>query len=473
MKKTTKHADVSGPQTVTEFIKLQTDGESIKIGFTDKKISPHAGLTPFASYLHRHRFQSRLAAVLPRRTSPNATQSEDLALGFMVGILSGAKKLAQAAHLRRDLMLPKLFGITRIGSQSTFSRFFKQCFTGAQENDGCFAPLWRWCLEQLRSRSGGYTLDLDSTTLLHEDAHGKEGVRTGHTPKGFKRCYHPLVGLLAESKLVLGFWLRPGNVRCDNNVVAFTRQLLERLPSYVRIGLVRADSGFCHDNWLSLLEELALAYIVVARIHEPVRNLIKRTTNWTKTDLEGTEVAEVTHQAWGWARERRVILLRHRISQRPEAGGHLFGELPGYKYQVLVTSLPATVGPLLVWRRYNGRGDSENIFKELDAYFALPDICLEKFYATEGALVLAVLSYNLCMLFQKFLGWQENLRAATLRFRLFITGGVSSRRNGYQTICLAVPRGPLRDWWTRILEKITSPFPNCVAVDARPPAFDF
>jgi len=47
----------------------------------------------------------------------------------------------------------------------------------------------------------GYTLDLDTTRLLHEDAHGKEGVRTGYTPKGCKRCFNPLLGRLPRAKL--------------------------------------------------------------------------------------------------------------------------------------------------------------------------------------------------------------------------------------------------------------------------------
>lgn len=472
MKKATEHADASAPQSVTEFIKVQTAEKAIKIGFTDQKISPHAGLAAFAGFLHWHRFSSVLAAALPVRTSPNATSCADLALGFMIGILAGAKKLAQAAHFRRDVLLPGLFGIARFGSQSTLSRFFGG-FKSAHHNTACFDGLWRWCVERLSSRPGGYTLDLDTTSLLHEDAHGKEGVRTGHTPQGCKRCYHPLIGIIAEAKLVLGLWLRPGNTKCENNVVAFTMEMLRRLPSYIRIGLVRADSGFCEQSWLELLEERCLSYIVVGRIYEPVYQLIRKTTAWKKTDLPGTEVAEEIYQGWSWCRARRVILLRHREAERPEAGGRRLFDLPGYRYQVLVTNLPHSVSGIEVWRRYNGRADSENVIKELDASFALPEICLEKFYATEAALTLAVLSYNLCILFQRHLGWTQRLTAATLRFRLFTTGGVTSQSGGYHTIRLAVGEGPLRDWWTRLLEKITCPFPNCVAVEPSPPPLSF
>jgi len=82
--------------------------------------------------------------------------------------------------------------------------------------------------------------------------------------------------MIAETKLVVGFWLRPGNTRCDNNAVGFTLELLGRLPRYIRIGLVRADSGFFEEKWLQLLEKLHLPYTVVGRVHEPLRQLICR-----------------------------------------------------------------------------------------------------------------------------------------------------------------------------------------------------
>jgi hypothetical protein len=469
MKKNAKHPDASGPQTVTPFINLHNGRRAIQIGFTRQKISPHAGLSAFVAFLHGHRFKSLLEKALPRRTSPNATSAADLALGFLIGILAGSKKLAQCAYLRGDPLLPPLLGIRRFGSQSALSRFFKS-FQSARLNSLSFEPLWRWGLERLPGRREGYTLDLDSTCLLHEDAHQKEGVRTGHTPRGIKRCYHPLLGMIAEAQLVAGFWLRPGNTRCDNNARAFTLELLGRLPRWLRLGLVRADAGFCDEAWLQTLEEKRLPYIVVGRLYEPMQRLIRGTTRWQATELTGTEVAEEIYQAWGWGRARRVILIRHRTTERPEAGGKRLLECPGYTYQMLITTLPESVRGLEVWRRYNGRAGCESIIKELDASFALPQLCLEKFYATEAAMTLAVLSYNLCALFQRHVGWQERVNAATLRFRLFTTGGVISQAAGRTTIKLAVADTGQQAWWQRLLERITSPIANCIAVDPTPPA---
>jgi hypothetical protein len=465
MKKPTQHPDVSGPQTVTGFIKAHNGKETIRIGFTRQRISPRAGLCAFGGFLHWHRLGQLLSGWLPRRISPNATPMKDLALGFMTGILAGARKLTHVAHLRGDPLVPQLLGIEGIGSQSAYSRFF-QCFKSAPANSQCFGRFWRWGLERLRARKEGYTLDVDSTQLLHEDGHQKEGVATGHTPRGQKRAYHPLLGIIAEAKLVAGFWLRPGNSRCDTNATGFMQELLARLPQWLNLKLVRADSGFCYEPFLELLESQALRYIVVARLYEPVRWLIRQTTQWQPTEIAGTEVTEVLHQEWGWSKARRVILLRHC---RPEAGGKLLVECPGYTFQALVTNLAPEVGPLEVWRRYNGRAGSENVIRELDECFGLPQLSLQKFYATEAALSLAVFSYNLCILFQMHVGWIDRVTAATLRFLVFTTGGVISRTGGYLTIRLAVRDPEHRHWWRCLLEKLVCPFLNCNAVEELQP----
>jgi len=149
MLKSTKSTDESAHQTVTEFIKLKTPEETIQIGFTDQKVSGRAGLLTFAGFLHWHRFGDLLARVLPhQRKSAKAIPVADLALGFLTAILAGAQKLAQVAHLRNDVMIPRLLAIKSIGSQSTFTRFF-QGFDSAGKNLATFRPLWRWCQERL------------------------------------------------------------------------------------------------------------------------------------------------------------------------------------------------------------------------------------------------------------------------------------------------------------------------------------
>jgi hypothetical protein len=370
-------------------MKLKIGRQTIAITTTNQKISAHAGQATLAGFFAAQRVREVLAAVLPQRpTSPNALAPVEIALGFMAGIVAGADRFTRVAWLRGDPVLPQVLRLRRLPSQSTLSRFFAG-FASLQQSLGCFQPLWRWALERLPRRREGYTLDLDSTALLHEDGH-QEGVKVGYTRVGLKPCLHPLLAVLAEAQLCAQFWLRPGDAHCANNVLGFTETLLANLPPQISLRLIRADAGFQNDAWISLLEEKGLCYIVVADLSVPIKNFLRRETCWQPTAMEGVEVADEVHSSRSASRPRRLVLLRRRTEAPGRGGGKMLLDCPGYKYQALLTNLPPSVSAVDVWRDYNGRASLENVIKELKGGFGLGGFCCQKFFATEAALSLAV-----------------------------------------------------------------------------------
>jgi hypothetical protein len=317
------------------------------------------------------------------------------------------------------------------------------------------------------SHSGGCTLDLDSTAIVHKEGH-QEGVRLGHTPRGPRPCHHPLIAALAESRLVCNFWLRSGNTGTICHARGFVDATLAQLPSQLRVSLVRADSGFYSHEFFDHLEARGLDYIVVAQHSRGLKpQFWQNEAAWTATELPGFEVQEIeTAAALGWtSSRRRLILIRQRIEERPGAGGKTLLEVPGYRFQALCTSLPRHWSPLAVWRRYKGRADVENRIKELAQEYGLKSFCCRSFWGTEAACHLAILCYNLCALLQRQLGLLENVHLSTLRFRLFARAAIFSRPAGRPTLKFAIPRGQ-RDWWRNLLEKLNSDLPpfNCNSV---------
>jgi len=248
-------------QTVAGALEFKANGKAIAIAFTDQQLSGHAGSATFWGWLRPLDWATRLAAALPHRipTSNNKLLPLEKALAFMHGLLCDARKLTHVAYLRRDPLAPERLGIKRIASQPVLPRFF-QGFTSAGANLRCFRPLWQGCVYRLPSAKDGYTLDLDSTRLRHEDGH-----QDGYTRQGLKPCLHPLLAVLAEVRLVAQLWLRPGNAPCGSNVTAFFLDLWENRPRHIRLRGVRADSGFCLPELLALWEHLRLPYVVVAQ----------------------------------------------------------------------------------------------------------------------------------------------------------------------------------------------------------------
>jgi len=468
MKKNQSRDDSPLHQTVAEKLQFKNGGQSIQIEFTDQQLSAHAGTATFWAFLQQSGWRELVEKCLPhpRPRSNNALSPLSKVLGFMQGLLCGAKKLTHVAYLRRDPLVPELLGIKRVASQATLSRFF-QGFRSAGANLACLRPLFGWCLQRLPSRRDGYALDLDSTRLLHEDGH-QEGVAVGYTRQGLKPCLHPLLAVFSEVRMVAAFWLRAGNSQCSENVVAFFLDLWDNLPSHLKVRVVRADSGFYATELLRLWEQLRVKFIVVAKLSQPVQSLLRRQTRWLATEIDGTEVAELDYPEADLPASARLIAIRHRVKdKRGRAGGKLLIDCPGYLYQVLVTNLPRPVPLLEVWREYNGRAACENVIKELDAGYGLPDLVCQSFWATEAALGFGVLTHNLIVLFERKLGWMEAVTLGSLRYWLFVTAGIISRPQGQITIKLAVPLKE-RDWWRTLWDKLLSPHPNCNAVGSRP-----
>lgn len=444
-------------QTVRLPIDTKSATSSIRISFTDQRLTAHGGMIVWSHFLHQRRFRQRLREVLPHRpTSPNAYDPTDVALGYLGGILCGADKLSRVAWLQGDGAISPVLGVEAIASQSTLSRFF-----GAFGQKSCDAlnRLHRQAVYGLPSLKNGYTLDLDSWSLLHEDGH-QEGVAVGYTRQGLKPCHRPLIAALAEGKLIAGYALRRGDSSCANGAAEFLRQTVSGLPAHIRIGLVRGDSGFGQASVQDAAQALGLKFIFVARLTQKIQSLCRHdAAHWQATEVSGLEVQEVGLEEPG----RRLIVLRQRVEQRPGAGGKTLLEVPGYRFQALITNLPDSVDALNVWRRYNGRADIENRIKELGDQFGIKRLCVDSFWGTEAMHHLAIAAYNLCVLLQRRLGQLEKCELNTLRWRLFGRAAVWSRARGKSTLKLAIRGQPHQTWWRDILAKLTA-LPNCHAV---------
>jgi hypothetical protein len=442
-------------------VRLQIDTNdgtpSIRLSFTDQRLTAHGGMIVWSHFLHQKRFRQQLREVLPHDpTSPNAYDPTDVALGYVGGILCGADKLSRVAWLQSDPAVAAVLGVEAVASQSTLSRFF-DVFT-LRTCQG-LSGLHRHAVYSLPSLREGYTLDLDSWALLHEDGH-QEGVAVGYTRQGLKPCHRPLIAGLAEVKLIAHYWLRSGNSACVNGAAEFLRQTVTALPHHIRIGLVRGDAGFGDASVQDACETLGLKFIFAAKLTQKVQSLCRHyEARWQATDVPGISVQEVALDRPG----RRLIVIRQRVSQRPQAGGKTLFELEGYRFQALLTNLPPSVDALAVWRRYNGRADLENRIKELGEQFGIKGLCMQNFWGTEALHHLAIAAYNLCVLLQRRLGQLEKCELNTLRWRLFGRAAVWSRARGKPTLKLAVRGEEARSWWRDLLAKLTAP-PNCHAV---------
>lgn len=226
---------------------------------------------------------------------------------------------------------------------------------------------------------------------------------------------------MAETRMVINAWLRPGNIFSLSNVKGFLEETLEIL-SKIKIVLVRSDSGFYADKFLKYFEERKINCIVAVKLFKPVKHILEGLSGWI-TLKEGIQIIEHRYKAAGWNEERKFIVVRKNTKKYPKATGKLWlfkeNQLePIYRYSVFVTNLDLPAEQ--IWNMYRDRGDAENRIKELKYDFAVDGFCMKKFWATEAAFRMVMVSYNLIGLFRQTV-LQDKTQATlnTLKFKCF------------------------------------------------------
>ncbi len=417
-----------------------------KIEFTDKEISPWSGLLLLIKMLDKMQFEEILGELsLPAQGSNRGYSPEQLIKQFMTSIWCGANKFEHTEVTRQDEVIRKFWGFRRMAGHKAFQRFFNK-FNQAI-NQQVFTAWFKWFFSHLKFDN--FTLDVDSSILTRYG--NQQGAKKGYNPKKPGRnSHHPLMAFVAECRMVANFWLRSGDTHTANNIEAFLEDTFEKL-SGKHIGLLRADSGFYDKKVFCYLENKNINYIIAARLYSPVQQAIYSQKTWMRI-TDGIEIAETMYQSPLWEEPRRMIMVRQHLPERPKATGRMLklfeeeGIYQKYRYSCFITNLdlPAEI----IWQSYRLRADAENRIKELKYDFGTDSFNLQNFFATEAALCIVMMAYNIISLFrQVVLNTKVHEQMKTLRYKVFAIGGYIIK-NGNQRILklsLAMKR---REWFT-------------------------
>jgi hypothetical protein len=398
----------------------------VRIGFTEKKMTAYGGFSLLALFFARINLREILQEAIPiRESSPNGMGIYSKVLSYILLIYAGGSRFSHLLYLGWQDILTDLFAVGRLPlASTTLSRLFKK-IRKLKEVEEMSEGLW------------GYLKGLIPWTELKEDwitfdstvleRYGKqEGVRRGYNPKKKGRGSHsPLLAFLNKSKYVIHLWNRPGNVMSWNNIIGFFESTYQRINDYINIKGIIADSGFYLREFIELLENRGLVYIIAARLYHPLQRKVYAQQNWKKID-EGIWITEFLFQHADWITDRRFIAVRQDIKKRPHAMGKvlsLFGDefdTGKYRYSVWITNSHDPAHD--VWKQCRPRANDENTIKELKEDFALGGFSMKYFYSTEAAMLIRVFIYNLFVLFRhQILGQKEKTeRLKTLRYKYLV-----------------------------------------------------
>jgi len=317
--------------------------------------SGRASLCALGEYLRRLQFFAPLReqVKIPQKTVKH--QPVDKLLDALMGMLCGAKTIAQSnVTVRVDAALQRAFGRKACAEQSTIARTLHACTaeTVTQlEGLGWYylkrygqAPHHRFEQQRL-------WVDIDVTPLpIGAKAEGSERTWMGRCRS--KTGRKVLRVTASDYREVLHEILLRGKASALPTLKAALRELEARLH-WTRARraqiVLRLDGGFGTTatlNWL-----LSRGYQLVGKISNSsrVRTLRQQLGPWQPTSSPGRELATVL-QPHRFGRTTRQWIIR-----TPKEKGR------GYQYAVLLTTLPE-LAPTAVADAYDGRASIEASF---------------------------------------------------------------------------------------------------------------
>ena len=389
---------------------------------------------------------SRLAECFLDARSPLLVEHtvEQLVSQRIYGLALGYEDLNDHEQLRQDPLLRVLAGKSDVEdsplagkstlnrlelSDGTPNRYKKITFW----KDGIDELLVKVFLESHAAAPEEIVLDVDATDL---PLHGEQEGRFFH---GYydSYCYLPLYIFCGDQ--ILCARLRQSNSDAAAGSLAEIQRIVAQLrAAWPEVKIVlRGDSGFCRNEWMSWCESNRVDYVFGLARNQRLRRIIgpqmwEATQQWGQTGKPARVFTEFSYQTkkrktkqgkrGGWDRERRVVAKAEHIDGK---------ENPRF----VVTSLKAEewAAKELYEELYCARGEMENRIKEQFSLFA-DRVSSETMRANQMRMYFSAMAYVLVCGLRR-LGLKgtemETAQAATIRTRLLKIGAqvrVSVRR---------------------------------------------
>lgn len=342
-----------------------------------------------------------------------------------MSVLAGYTRYAHISAIRCDGVNPNILGMTKVTSEDTVRRVISKIEEDAGNN---------WLTTHLKKSyipllSIPWIMDIDTTV---KPLYGKqEGAKIGYNPTKPGRpshIYHTYH--IANIRMMLDVEVQDG--KCNTGCYSAPRlwSLLEAIPKYNWPSFIRGDSSYGNENIMKTGEQLEVKYLFKLKCTTKVKSLIANImikNDWSCVG-QGWEAIESELLLHGWSKERRVVLLRRKLSDQ-QIGvtkkklpnqlelEFLFAgptkDITAYEYQVLVTNLDEKLSAIA--QHYRDRADCENNFDELKNQwgwcgYTTQDLKRCRFMAKITAII-----YNWWTIFTRLANPESHLEAVTSR----------------------------------------------------------
>ncbi len=406
------------------------ENSNIEMSFTEKMMTSYGGFSLLAKLFEKLELHENLEMIFPViELSPNSKGVYSKLLKFGLTVIAGGKRFAHSVFLGdSDKIFKELFSVEKVAKSSTaITRMFNKVID-LEIASYFMMELWEYIYDRIIpfDRIKEDYLNFDSKVITRYGE--QEGASIGYnSKKKGRKSHHPIIAFMNESKYVVNLWNRDGSSSSGNGITEFLKETLDRIDGKLKLKGCIGDTGFYKIDLIKFLEESTIPYILGVPFYQIIQEEIPKVTNWSEI-TSGIAVSEFNfqHKDEKWDKNRRYIIIRQEIAIKKDAKGKqlkLFKEnyeISKYRYSCYITSMDLL--PVDIWRIYRTRAGDENIIKENTYDFGLEGFSLDNFYATETAMLIRILFYNIINFFRREIlpAKESSETLGTLRYKYFV-----------------------------------------------------
>jgi len=460
--------------------KFSPSGGTHHLEASDEQLSAYGGVVAWDHFLERTELVKKLSLHYPiARTSPNATPVQDILKGVMLNFLLGGQRFAHIRRLQDDRALAQILGCER-GKLNGEDAFRRLCEVLTKEQGRAWMEVGESLVYQ--ATPSQWIADWDSTVVTKYGE--QEDSAVGYNPqKPGRRSLHPLMCVVADTRLALYMHWRPGNTASATEWIEAMEEVYKHPQAQAQLKLNRGDIGFGQEKimaWHEVEGEPRPNYLFKLKLTSNVKKAIAKIDwpEWNHDLRNGIEqFAETTIKLTGWSKERRVIVTRTLRPANPTVQDHLW-EFAEEEVHAYVTDLRAEEldAPSIVLC-YRKRADSENVFDELKNQWGFAGFSSRKAVVAECTSRLMLTVYNLWSMFVRVTSGRDgHTEAITSRYELLMLPARVVTSGRQKKVKLAVSE-KLKEFlyqaYTRLEKWLSATAPQLVMDGDSPPKWGF
>ena len=274
----------------------------------------------------------------------------------------------------------------------------------------------------------------------------QERSSIGYNPKYHGRpSYKEKVGVISGTKELVDLTLEEGSHHSNHEFLDFFKRFESSLPKEWLLKRVRADRGFYDDDNFTYFENRGYEYIVKAKMTSNMHKVVKWVCEhpddylWEQADERISEHAvfhttDIHLPMPGWARSRRIVIVRKTLPSKTEDGQFIFDECR-YEYQAIITNIDYLT-TAEIFNDYNQRCTVETSIDEIKSGFAFSENSQIDYKCNELYLLIKMIACNLHNWFKQAIlqEGERHHRINTLRRTIYKTCGMITGKGWYRHV---------------------------------------